>query len=237
MTSSSHHFGPVKFWSVLCILVSWGAAVVLNVRWENHNADEHCLLAEAWRSKVCVTAESNLAPCISRWHSQSSEIRVCVLLWFCYLIWRSYCFWPQGCVLREEPAWPKYCSQVTVLCALHVYFCSGLALRCHEKNNCCGEEKVHQFMKIRAETKDETKQKWSRHQFKKTNHIILTWKMNLCPPRMHGNHSSSCGMRMQLACWGHYGHMDKSEEEGKDLSNLKRAQRLSQCHFHVLSCL
>lgn len=28
-----------------------------------------------------------------------------------------------------------------------------------------------------------------------------------------------------------------SEEEGKDRSNLKRAQRLSQCHCHVLSCL
>lgn len=26
-------------------------------------------------------------------------------------------------------------------------------------------------------------------------------------------------------------------EKGKDLSNLRRAQRLTQCHCHVLSCL
>lgn len=31
--------------------------------------------------------------------------------------------------------------------------------------------------------------------------------------------------------------MDITEEEGKDLSNLRRAQRLTQCHCHVLSCL
>lgn len=45
-------------------------------------------------------------------------------------------------------------------------------------------------------------------------------------------------MRMQLARLDGVdtsGHV--TGEKGKDLSNLRRAQRLTQCHCHVLSCL
>lgn len=53
------------------------------------------------------------------------------------------------------------------------------------------------------------------------------------------NHSGRHGeMRMRLArsdtavASGHV-----TGQKGKDLSNLRRAQRLTQCHCHVLSCL
>lgn len=45
-------------------------------------------------------------------------------------------------------------------------------------------------------------------------------------------------MRMQLTqsdIVDTSGHV--TGKEGKDLSNLRRAQRLTQCHCHVLSCL
>lgn len=64
-------------------------------------------------------------------------------------------------------------------------------------------------------------------------------KTNCLGSRKRESHSSRRGeMRMQLA---RLDIVDKSGhvmgEKGKDLSNLRRAQRLTQCHCHVLSCL